>query len=555
MKHSLEEFNILCEQLQSKFLTQKKHGFLHNLRPFARKKVYLEEDFMELWNTSAFKKMKYAFQGANLKFKFNQKPIDVQDVYVGTARPGLLVKYKVDQSYQKYLITELLFRLKENADNDFLTSWRAFIQSDIQTKNFSLPMEIHVISQVIPKPNQSFQNDKNIQIHQFNHAGYDGNIYIWFDFQKYKKELSSKVASYEDQIALDKLIKQQQEKSQQVTLNPHDQEDIHLTDPLYDKIKIGTFKISIKDSDKQGAIGLAKHFAAGDIANVISLKVAKPFNRLRGKGDMKDKSEDPDFIRKRIGLYDTSKPFVECISNVILENWLYNLAEDPQKKHLGSSVKKTGITAIVKLPFDLKKIKRTGDPLLSDDLYTNQCWSAGEQQSAFKWDRKPVTKEWLKNTSFDKHILVLKFQSWVKAEQGYYFEYRININLTDYYTLAIDIENLKTELSECASSQNAKKQKISKQIRQKQLQLGNFDTWFNNYLKQNIDGIDKSKAIEIQKSVFDSKGNMVNKDGPVKFGFAEFKGRDMPAYYFMENLLNKDWTCQGENFHNIMNSL
>ncbi len=181
---------------------------------------------------------------------------------------------------------------------------------------------------------------------------------------------------------------------------------------------------------------------------------------------MKDKSEDPDFIRKKIGLYDTSKPFIECISNVVLENWLYNLEEDPQKKHLGSAAsKKAGITAIVKLPFDLKKIKRTGDPLLSDDLFLNTCWSAGEQHSAFKWDRKPVTKEWLTNTNIDNHILVLKFESWIKAEQGYFFEYRININLNDYYTLAIDIDTLEEELARCASGQNAKKQKISKTIR------------------------------------------------------------------------------------------
>jgi hypothetical protein len=190
-------------------------------------------------------------------------------------------------------------------------------------------------------------------------------------------------------------------------------------------------------------IGVAKHFAEGDISDFIGANITKAFNRLRGKGDMKDSSEDPDFVRKKIGLYDTSKPFIECISNVTLENWLYNLTEDPQKKYLGSSAaKKAGITAIVKLPFDLKKIKRTGDPLLSDDLYTNQCWSAGEQQSAFKWVKQPVTKEWLENTSLPNHILVLKFESWVKSEQGYYFEYRININLGRYYSLAIDIDTL-----------------------------------------------------------------------------------------------------------------
>jgi hypothetical protein len=48
---------------------------------------------------------------------------------------------------------------------------------------------------------------------------------------------------------------------------------------------------------------------------------------------------------------------------------------------------------------------------------------------------------------------------------------------------------------------------------------------------------------------------MVNKDGPVKFGLSEFKGRDMPAFYFLENLLRKKWTCQGEDFYSIMDKI
>jgi hypothetical protein len=48
-------------------------------------------------------------------------------------------------------------------------------------------MELHIIGRIKPKEGQSFQNNKDIEIQQFNSNGYDGNIYLWFDFSKYKE--------------------------------------------------------------------------------------------------------------------------------------------------------------------------------------------------------------------------------------------------------------------------------------------------------------------------------------------------------------------------------
>jgi hypothetical protein len=43
---------------------------------------------------------------------------------------------------------------------------------------------------------------------------------------------------------------------------------------------------------------------------LLGTKITAGINRIRGKGDKKDRSEDPEFIRKRISPFDLSKPFV-----------------------------------------------------------------------------------------------------------------------------------------------------------------------------------------------------------------------------------------------------
>jgi hypothetical protein len=61
--------------------------------------------------------------------------------------------------------------------------------------------------------------------------------------------------------------------------------------------------------------------------------------------------------------------------------------------------------------------------------------------------------------------------------------------------------------------------------------------------------------ILITKSLFDSKGNMLNKAGTSKTRLAEFKGTDLPAFYFLQGLLSKKWACQGEDLYSIMDKI
>ena len=68
--------------------------------------------------------------------------------------------------------------------------------------------------------------------------------------------------------------------------------------------------MNIKDSEKEGLLGLASHLVTGDIGDVIGTKVTTGFNRLRGVGKQKDTSEDPDFIRKKYTLFNVGKPFI-----------------------------------------------------------------------------------------------------------------------------------------------------------------------------------------------------------------------------------------------------
>ena len=129
MKYELTQFDILCEEL----LSQKKHGFFHNLRPFARKKRYIEEDFLDLWYKSGYKKLQYALTGADFKFKMTE--IDVpngeRDIYQGTDRPGVLLRYKIDQKDQRYVVEQLLIRLRENSTKDDMAQWRTYLEMDL----------------------------------------------------------------------------------------------------------------------------------------------------------------------------------------------------------------------------------------------------------------------------------------------------------------------------------------------------------------------------------------------------------------------------------------
>lgn len=94
----------------------------------------------------------------------------------------------------------------------------------------------------------------------------------------------------------------------------------------------------------------------------------------------------------------------------------------------------------MKLPFEFSKIKKAGDPLQTDDIFDNKCWSVHNGGDAYNNNRYPITKEWLLNDTIQEHQILLKFQSWVKTEQGYYFEYRFFIHLTPYYNLIQNIE-------------------------------------------------------------------------------------------------------------------
>ena len=84
--------------------------------------------------------------------------------------------------------------IENNSTTDDLAAWRGYIQNDLSyceknKKEFHLPMQFQIIARVIPKENQSFQNDKDLKIHEFNHNGFSGNVYLWFDFKKYKDQL------------------------------------------------------------------------------------------------------------------------------------------------------------------------------------------------------------------------------------------------------------------------------------------------------------------------------------------------------------------------------
>ena len=68
--------------------------------------------------------------------------------------------------------------------------------------------------------------------------------------------------------------------------------------------------MNIKDSDKEGIVGIAKRFVQGDINDYLGNSVVAGLNRIRGVGKQKDKSEDPDIVRRKSTLFDLSKPFV-----------------------------------------------------------------------------------------------------------------------------------------------------------------------------------------------------------------------------------------------------
>lgn len=571
MDYELENFNILCESI----LNQKKHGFLHNLRPFARKYRYIEQDFLDIWYKSGFKKLQYALDGANFKFDFTQiqVPNGQRDIYEGTDRPGVFLRYKIAQKDQKYVLTELLKRLKQNSEKDDLAQWRTYLQNELQStdknkQKFHLNMQLQVIARIIPKSGQSFQNKKAEQVTQYNSAGFKGNIYIWFDLQKYKNEISSKLAQQE---ALSKDLTYNGQIFQQTQSQQDDEEDqlanIHLTKKEYDKICIANFEMNIKDSEKEGLLGLASHLVTGDIGDVIGTKVTTGFNRLRGVGKQKDTSEDPDFIRKKYTLFNVGKPFIQVISTVTLKNWLYNAEEDPERKYMGVNDKKTNESSLSKYPFQLRKIKESANPNSDFDLNTSPCWCIGSNPYN-KWNNYHITKKWLQDKNIDSHEITFRFQAWIKNEDGYYFEYRFVLNLNDYYHKQQKLEDLRVALDTLERNdayKNAKPEQWTNKIKElkqaiHKIESGSFKQWLYEYIQKMKEyHPDPSMKVQIDKMVFNSKNKLVNRDNHIRGSLQSLLQRDYAAGRFFEDFLTKlhykDLKVQGESLESVMNSI
>lgn len=567
MDYKLEQFDLLYQSL----LNQKKHGFLHNLRPFARKKRYVEQDFLDLWYKSGFKKMQYAFQGANFNFKFEQieVPNGQRDIYQGTDRPGVFLRYKIDPNDQKYVLQQLLDRLKNNSDKDDLAQWRTFLENElaVSSKNkikFHLNMELQIIARIIPKSGQSFQNKKADQISQFNSGGFKGNIYIWFDLQKYKDEISAKLAQQEA-LAKD-IVYNTQINQQQQNTEDDESANIHLTKKEYDKICIANFQMIIKDSQKEGIVGIAKKVIQGDIGDYVGNQVVTGFNRLRGVGNQKDSSQHPDIIRKKSALFDVDKPYVECVSTVTLKDWLYNIEENPERKYMGSNDKKTNESSLSKYPFELSKIKEAANPNLDYDLNTSPCWSAGAQ-SVDIWRSYPITKSWLYDPNIAKHEITFRFQSWIKNEDGYYFEYRFILNLETYYTKRKNIESLKEKRDHIIKTKNSYTDPVDYQqalnsVEQqiKTLQKGTFKEWLTSYIdKMKQYRPDVNDKIQIDKIIYNSKNKLVNRDGHIKGSLQALLQRDYAAGRFFEDFLLKmhynDLKVEGQPLEEVMKKI
>lgn len=570
MDYKLEQFDLLYQSI----LNQKKHGFLHNLRPFARKKRYVEQDFLDLWHKSGFPKLKYAFQGADLNFKYEQieVPNGQRDIYQGTDRPGVFLRYKIDPSDQKYLLQELLDRLQNNSDKDDLAQWRTFLENELAAANknkvkFHLNMELQIIARIIPKSGQSFQSKKADQISQFNSGGFKGNVYIWFDLQKYKNEISAKLAQQEA-IAKSTVYNYQINQQQQVSTSDDDDQslNIHLTKKEYDKICIANFEMIIKDSQKEGLVGIAKKVIQGDIGDYLGNQVVTGFNRLRGTGKQKDSSEDPDIIRKKSSLFDVDKPYIECVSTVTLKDWLYNIEENPERKYMGSNDKKTNESSLSKYPFELSKIKQAANPNLDYDLNTSPCWAAGAQTTN-NWYNYPITKAWLQDLKRDSHEISFRFQAWIKNEDGYYFEYRFVLNLNGYYKRKSDLighKKYKDDLiKRKASFSNPNEyEEALHQIEQKirLLQSGSFKSWLASYIEQMKQyRPDPQNKIQIDKIIFNSKNKLVNRDNHIKGSLQSLLQRDYAAGKFFEDFLLKmhynDLKVQGESLEEVMKNI
>lgn len=567
MKNSLQNFDLLCQQIQNSIVLQKKHGFLHKLRPFARNTTYLEQDFMNLWDNSCLDKFKYALQSAKLdKIKYTeiQVPDGQRDVYVGTDRPGIILRYKIDPKDQKQLITQILDKLKNNSVTDDLASWRGYIQNDLSycetnNKEFHLPMQFQIIARVIPKENQSFQNDKSLEIHEFNHNGFTGNFYLWFDFKKYKEQLKD-IINKQKETQRQNLALEQSEQSS----NEQD-ENIHLTSVQQDKILLGTISIKIVEKDDSNINKIVTGLFNKGAQELLYMGLSNSIAKLTGTGKYADKSEKPDKVKRHATLFGYEKPYIKVISVVMLKDWLYNIAEQPERKYLGKDTNKINTSSLTKFPFVKEYIKKSGDPTLTNDIDQNICWSIGNLSGNEKWNRIPITKKWLQNTSpTAEHAISLRFQSWVKKDGKYYFEYRFVFNLNGFYRLKDEIARLKIEikaLQELPSTTSNKNKidRLKNELTEKEIYESSFDVWFENYIRE----MSKYRPNEMIKAsadklLYDSKDQLVGKDIHIGSSLQQLNNRDISAYNFLiKNILGniKNWKCQGESFNQILSNL
>ena len=412
-------------------------------------------------------------------------------------------------------------------------------------------MELHIIARVRPKDNQSFQNKKAAVISQFNFAGFDGNIYLWFDLKKYKDELKAVINTQKVKDA-EEIIYQQTNTSD----NDQQDIDIHLTSIEQDKIKIGTLKITVKDADKSGIAGAAVSILTGGIEDLSASALASGINRMRGEGQYKDSSEKPDIIRKKFAPFGLNKPFIEVVSVVSMLDWLYNIEEMPERKYLGAQGTKINVSSLTKFPFDFRNIKKNGNPLNSTDLNNNICWSVGNLAGNSRWERVPITKEWLSDTTSRNHIITLRFQSYVKKDGKYYFEYRAVFKLDGFYNLKDKIDRQKAIISSLPTGTSATKiAKLESEVAEWERQSSNFIEWFKAYVHQQEKyRPDEFTKASIDKLLYNSKNEFVGRDAHIATSLQQLKQRDISAFEFLTNKVlgqSDQWTCQGESLNQI----
>lgn len=486
MHKNLKKFDLLYNQI----IQEKRANIFTKIMTDQR---YLQDDFRQVWNGSGFKKLLYALDIAigngskskvvikdlpelNVNKMLDLKSQSYEDLPAGTVarqNAGLRLTYDILPEY-KYPLLKILINRDENTNSNnsnfgmFLNYFNQLIitaQQGLQNKfrkrilNIQTDIKLEIIAVPAGKDNQDFTTNKKHS--HLSQSSFTCTIFLWFDAQKFKNELRENLKNTLDDSSKNaNADTDSNDKSSQINLDNFAarQKEIQSINVNNTKIRLGKQDITITRINDGTLTNLYNGLKNNNLDRVLYKMGANALglNKIFGIGGKDQNGEKPDKIRVNqhfwhslFNVADLNNPYANVLSKVELQQWLYKDKYD--KSSVNSDKNHSANFAIqMRKPFSqtLLKIGKSDPGPLTGDLSNTKIWRIQEVVGRTIWPSNAdpsEIKKYLNPNNINQNNskkLTCRWQYYIDNTRSLYAEYRVAIELTAFYNILKNIEDL-----------------------------------------------------------------------------------------------------------------